>query len=302
MAIGKSEIIYKITSFIPKGKVSTYTSLADLSGVKSPRLVGNLLHQNLDPEKIPCHRVVNSSGLVAINYAFGGVGEQIRKLREEGVGIIGKKVNLSKHLWQPNKVLVLYFDLLKQYGAPGLWPWFGGDKPHTREEIALGAILTQNTNWRNVKAALGNLREEGAITIKQIYHLGRGDFEKLKVLIRPSGFYNQKAERLFSFSKYIIENFQGLENFFELPLRQAREKLLTIKGIGKETADTILLYAGEKPIFVIDNYTVKFVKAYNLSETTAYDSLQKLFITSLPKNAKVYQEYHALIVRWGKET
>jgi endonuclease-3 related protein len=217
----------------------------------------------------------------------------------------------------------LYFDLLKKYGEPGPWPWYeprrvhtypepdvvpgqfpsgaSGRVPSTPDEIVVGAILTQNTNWRNVESALGNLRAIGPITIEQIYSLGRGDFEKLKALVRPSGFYNQKAEYLFSLSKYLIENFQGWRNFFRLPLKQARENLLAIKGIGKETADTILLYAGNKPIFVIDSYTKRFFKAYNLSGTNDYDNLQKLFVESLPKNLRVYQDYHALIVKWGKE-
>jgi len=305
--INESDLVYKTTAFIPKGKVFTYSSLAKLAGIKSPRVVGSLLHKNTDPEKIPCHRIVNSKGAVAANYVFGGARQQIKKLRKEGVEITGGKISLSKYLWRPAKIFVLYLDLLKKYGEPGPWPWSpssrssSGQVPSTPDEIVVGAILTQNTNWRNVETALENLEAIGPITIEQIYSLGRGDFEKLKALVRPSGFYNQKADRLFSLSKYLIENFQGLRNFFKLPLKQARENLLAIKGIGKETADTILLYAGNEPAFVIDSYTKRFAREYKLCSELDYEALQKLFVESLPKNLRVYQDYHASIVKWGKE-
>lgn len=97
------------------------------------------------------------------------------------------------------------------------------------------------------------------------------------------------------------KNFTNLKNFFKLPFSEARQKLLLISGIGKETADTILLYAGNKPVFVIDAYTQKFAKAKNLNSDLDYDSLQNFFIKNLPKNVKLYQNYHALIIKWGKE-
>ena len=291
------EIVYKITSFIPKGKVLTYSALAKIAGVKSPRVVGNILHQNPDPKVVPCHRVVNRREQVAENYAFGGARAQLRKLQKEGVEAIGGRVDLTKHLWRPSRVLSLYFELLRKYGEPGLWPWWGEDKPCTREEIAIGAILTQNTNWKNVEKAISNLKRENI----RLVSFARGRLAKLKELIRPSGFYNQKAERLFRFSRFIVEGYGSLGKFFKLPASEAREKLLAINGIGKETADTILLYAGYKPVFVIDTYTKKFVKAYNLTKKTDYDALQKFFTENLPTDIKLYQDYHALIVRWGKE-
>jgi endonuclease-3 related protein len=100
----------------------------------------------------------------------------------------------------------------------------------------------------------------------------------------------------------MIENFRGLENFFKLPLKQARENLLAIKRIGEETADTILLYAGNKPIFVIDAYTKKFVQRYKLYSKLDYEALQELFTRDLPSKVDLYQDYHALVVRWGKES
>lgn len=156
-------------------------------------------------------------------------------------------------------------------------------------------------------------------------------------MIRPSGFYNQKAERLFEFCRFVVEGYGSLDRFFKLPVKEAREKLLSINGIGKETADTILLYAGGKPVFVIDAYTKEFASTRNLFKETdhdtavilgirqqvetpesdqvvdsgqarmtenaklTYDSLQQFFTKNLPTSTKLYQDYHALIVRWGKE-
>ncbi|OGY21877.1 MAG: hypothetical protein A2126_00665 [Candidatus Woykebacteria bacterium GWB1_45_5] len=114
------ELVYKIVSLIPKGKVLTYAALAKLAGVKSPRLVGKILHQNKDPKNIPCHRVVNSRGEAATNYAFGGAGDQLKKLRAERIETIKSRVNLTKHLWQPINCLSSYFKLLRNYSEPGL--------------------------------------------------------------------------------------------------------------------------------------------------------------------------------------
>jgi len=200
-----------------------------------------------------------------------------------------------------NKLPKLYENLLKEYGVPGPWPWFGRDQPHTPEEIAIGAILTQNTNRTNVGKALERLREANACTISGIYRLGKRDYNKLKILIRPSGFFNQKAKRLLEFSRYIIEVFGTLKKFFSLPLRQARNKLLCLNGIGPETADTILLYAGNKPAFVIDCYTQRFVKRYKLTRLEDYQKLQEFFTRNLPKKIQLYQAFHALIIRWGKD-
>ncbi len=301
------EIVYKITSFIPKGKALTYGGLARLAGLKSSRLVGNILHQNNDPKNIPCHRIVSRHGEAAENFAFGGANSQLGKLLSEGVKTKNHRVDLTKSLWQPSIPLLLYFNLLNNYGEPGPWPWFpsslnsSGQVPSTSEEIAIGAILTQNTNWKNVENVLDNLKKEKICNLRGIYNLEKTDYNKLKILIRPAGFYNQKANYLFGFCKYIIKNFKTLENFSKLPLEEAREKLLKLPGIGKETADTILLYAGNKPIFVIDAYTKRFAKFYNLETNLSYDNLQKIFTENLPEDTTLYQNYHALVVRWGKE-
>lgn len=318
--------VFKLVSFIPQGKVLTYGQIAKFLGIKSARVVGQILHQNPDPKNIPCHRVVFNDGSLAKSYAFGGKKEQWRKLKDEGITFYHLesdrhkmvRVDFKKHLWRPSKILKIYFQLLQKFGEPGPWPWFNQGPPATKEEIVIGAILTQNTNWDNVEKALNNLRKNKANNLQTIYQLGKKDLEFLKKLIRPSGFYNQKGERLFGLTKFIIENYKSLDNFFKLSIKKARNLLLSLKGIGEETADTILLYAGEKPIFVIDAYTKRFLEKYFSKELSffdrtkmaSYQNLQKFFMDNLPRpsrraglpaDVKLFQDYHALIVRWGKE-
>lgn len=293
-----NQLLYKTLLYIPKRKITTYGQLSQLLGIKNPRVVGNILHKNPDAPRVPCHRVVTQDGRMGTGYALGGPKAQEKRLRKEGIEITGGRVNLAKHLWSPSKVLYLYLLLLSRYGEPGPWPWFGNGPAHTPEEIAIGAILTQNTNWKNVEKALYNLKANRVCTIRELYKLGEKDYAKLKELIRPSGYYNQKAKRLFEFCKFITEQYKNLKPF--LKQRTAREELLALHGIGPETADTILLYAGNQPVFVIDAYTKRFAKYYNLTKEASYQNLQKFFMENLPKDAKLFQDYHALIVKWGK--
>lgn len=265
---------------------------------KGARAVGNILHKNPNAPRVPCHRVVTRDGRMGSNYGLGGPKAQEKRLRKEGVLSVNGKVNLKKHLWTPSLVLELYLRLLSVFGEPGPWPWFGNGPAHTPEEIAAGAILTQNTNWKNVKKALDNLKANGVRTIEDIYRLGVKDYTRLKELVRPSGYYNQKARRLFEFCKFIITKHKTLKKF--LARETAREELLALHGIGPETADAILLYSGNVPIFVIDAYTKRFAKYYNLTKETPYQNLQKFFMENLPKDARLFQDYHALIVKWGK--
>lgn len=317
----KKQLIYHLLSLIPSGKIMTYGQISRFLKINSARLVGQILQQNKNP-KIPCFKVVFSDGSLAKNYGFGGIKKQREFLEKDGVVFQQKnyyfrhdrcqngKVDLEKSLWKPTKILEYYFYLLKKLGEPGHWPWFGQGPKHTKEEIVIGAVLTQNTNWRNVEKALANLRKRGLNTLFAIYTLGKINFEDLKNLVRPSGFYNQKAERLFNLAKFIIDNYGELQNFFLLPLKEARSKLLSLRGIGPETADTILLYAGEKPIFVVDNYTKRFCQKYFTDLPSFYDRakmadysiLQKFFMDkdNLPQSTKLFQDYHALIVEWGK--
>ena len=201
------------------------------------------------------------------------------------------------------KINRLYISLLKKYGeSQGFWKmWCNSKKSRkNKEEIALGAILTQRTNWQNVEKAFDNLRKKDSLSIEKIYKISDNNIKSLEKLVRPSGFYKQKAKRLFLFCKFIIENHGSLNNFFKQDLKTCRSQLLEIPGIGQETADSILLYAGDKLVFVIDEYTRRFVKKYKLAENLSYDFLQKLFENNLKKDYCLYQNFHALIVIDGK--
>ena len=172
------------------------------------------------------------------------------------------------------KIYQLYLSLLRKYGNPKeFWKnWCKRNKTwQDREEIALGAILTQRTSWQNVELVFKNLREANVLSIEKIYQVGKKSRGSLEELIRSSGFYKQKAQRLFQLCKFIIENHKSLERFFGQDLKTCRQQLLKIYGIGPETADSILLYAGDKPIFVIDEYTRRFVKKHKLSTKFSYD-------------------------------
>jgi len=208
--------------------------------------------------------------------------------------------NKNKKHYKMNAFKNLYQELKKKYGLPyGQWVlWCKKQKNNReREEVIIGAILTQRTNWRNVELAIKNLNQAKIKSLKDIY--GRGP-KKLESLIKPSGFYKTKAQYLFNLAKFIIENYGGLEKMKKEKTEVLREKLLKLKGIGPETADSILLYALDKPIFVIDEYTRRLVKKRKLAKNLSYTSLQKLFEKNLRKDFKLYQDFHALIVIDGK--
>ena len=191
---------------------------------------------------------------------------------------------------------------MEKYRKPkGFWKKWCKEKKtkRDREEIVLGAILTQGTNWKNVELALNNLKKAKVISLKDIYRLGK---RSLAPLIKPSGFYKQKTERIYQFCKFIIENYGSLERFFKQDLATCREELLKLPGIWLETADSILLYAGQKPIFIIDEYTRRFVKKHKISNNLSYNYLQDLFQKNLPRDIKIYQDFHAMIVLEGKGT
>jgi endonuclease III related protein len=202
------------------------------------------------------------------------------------------------------KIYQLYLSLCKKYGEPEeFWKeWCGKKDIKVREKIALGAILTQRTSWQNAELALRNLKKAMALSIEGVYQAGGRNPELLEELIRPSGFYKQKAKRLYQFCEFIIKNYGALSKFFRQDLEVCRNQLLEIPGIGPETADSILLYAGDKLIFVIDEYTRRFARKHNISNEFSYDYLQDLFQKSLPKDIKIYQDFHAIIVLEGKGT
>lgn len=196
----------------------------------------------------------------------------------------------------------LYKELKDKYGKPKDQWQLWCKRPKTdreREEVLIGAILTQRTNWKNVELALNNLKESKINSLKDIYRLGA---KKLAPLIKPSGFYKAKAQYLFNLAEFIIKNYGSLEEMRKAELKGLREKLLKLKGIGSETADSILLYALDKPIFVIDEYTRRLVKNHHLTAQTNYHFLQKLFEENLKRDYRLYQDFHALIVIDGKNT
>lgn len=196
-----------------------------------------------------------------------------------------------------NLIQDLYLSLLKKHGKPKkYWPqWCASKKTlKEREIIAIGAILTQRTSWRNAHLALLALKRRRMLSIKKIANLK--DFPILVESLKPAGFYNTKPKRLFAFCSFITSNYGGLSNFMKEDTKVAREKLLEVYGIGPETADTILLYACDKPTFVIDEYTRRLAIREKLANDLKYNSLKKLFERSLTKDSRVYQNFHALII------
>jgi len=192
-----------------------------------------------------------------------------------------------------------YQNLLELYGHQHWWP------SDSAFETAVGAILTQNTNWLNVEKAIVNLKREDVLTPQRILEI---DLEKLKELIRPSGFFNQKSERLKTLANWWIQNAESVSA--ENP-QFWRNSLLSLKGVGEETADSILLYCFDIPTFVIDTYTKRLFKSYDFmknefgAETLKkwkYQDWQKLFMANLRNEADLFNEYHALIVIHNKHT
>ncbi len=196
-----------------------------------------------------------------------------------------------------DKIYHFYLKLLKKHGKPvRFWPNWCAAKKSSRDQeiIALGAILTQHTSWRNADLALQNLKDAGLFSITAIAKLR--NIRKLTKLIRPAGFFQSKPKRLQGFCKFVVEEYGNLINFGQEELKVAREKLLALYGIGPETADTILLYALGMPSFVIDEYTKRLVKRKKLAKRFDYNFLKGFFEASLPKSPALYRDFHALII------
>lgn len=197
-----------------------------------------------------------------------------------------------------NKVYQLYLELHQKYGSTEkFWPqWCASKKsPRLRELIAIGAILTQRTNWYNADLALRNIKREKLLSLRKI--AGLTNLERLTDLLRPAGFCQTKPKRLFDFCSFVIEEYGSLADLMrEHRKKVVREKLLALNGIGPETADVLLLYVLDKPSFVIDEYTKRLVKKRNLATNLAYDHLKELFEQSLPRDVKLYQDFHVLII------
>lgn len=204
--------------------------------------------------------------------------------------IIGQKSSydpVSKRLMRLYETLFLFF---------GPQHWWPGE---TAFEVMVGAVLTQNTNWKNVERAIANLKERGLLDPVRLNKL---DQKELAELIRPAGYYNIKAKRLKNLLSTVNEKFEGdLNQIFSLDTESLRQVLLSVKGIGKETADSIILYAAKKPIFVVDSYTYRVLSRHNIiPEESTYEDIQELFHTHLERDERLYNEYHALIVKLCK--
>lgn len=187
------------------------------------------------------------------------------------------------------------YELLYQRYGPGYW-WPG----QGRFEIVVGAILTQNTNWGNVEKAIANLKAADCLTAERLYRM---DVSELARLIRPTGYYNIKAKRLKNFLGWLFDNYDGeLDRLDGLGTDVLRQELLKIKGIGAETADSILLYAFERTVFVVDTYTCRILGRHGFIEEGAdYEQVREFFESNLAGDVKLFNEYHALLVRVGKE-
>jgi len=197
-----------------------------------------------------------------------------------------------------NPIARFFAVLLRRYGPQHWWP---ADTPF---EVIVGAILTQSTAWTNVEKAIANLKRAGMLSARGLEALPEADLARL---IRPSGYYNQKAKKLKVFLEYLRRRHRGsLARMFRLPASQLRGELLELHGIGEETADSILLYAGGRPAFVVDAYTRRIARRHGLIEASSsrhpasYHDIQALFERHLPRRAAVYNEFHALLVETGK--
>ncbi|MBZ0258941.1 endonuclease III domain-containing protein [bacterium] len=189
-------------------------------------------------------------------------------------------------------LLRIYQTLRDHFGHRDWWP---GDSPL---EIAVGAILTQNTNWKNVEKAIVNLKAAKALSYRALRDI---ETEALAQLIRPSGYYNQKALKIKAFIHFVEVNYNGsLKRLFAEETQTLREGLLSVKGIGPETADSILLYAGEHVSFVIDLYTYRVLTRHGwIGEDAKYDEMKQLFEGGLPRELGLYNDYHAQLVAVG---
>jgi len=199
-----------------------------------------------------------------------------------------------------NKIAEVYGRLYEYYGPQHWWP---AEEPF---EMIVGAILTQSAAWTNVEKAIGNLKQAGALSPEALRRLPETE---LAQIIYPSGYYNVKARKLKAFAEYFGARYgDNLEKLFRRDTNELRNELLSVYGIGEETADSILLYAGHKPVFVIDAYTRRISGRLGLRPTVPsapstgkYVDYQRLFMTALPLSAVLFNEYHALLVRLAKE-
>jgi len=186
----------------------------------------------------------------------------------------------------------IYAHLLRSFGHRHWWP------AETRDEVIIGAILTQSVAWKNVKTAINNLKHHDLLTLEAVYKV---DASIIAPLIKPTRFYNQKAKKLKAFTEFLFSKYGGsLDVIFSEDLEELRKELLTVNGLGEETVDSILLYAGGKSIFVIDAYTKRVFSRLGLTdEKWSYREYQRFFMERLDRNVELYNDFHAQIVHLG---
>ena len=199
-------------------------------------------------------------------------------------------VQMTKERQMRQRLMDIFDKLLAAFGPRHWWP---GDSPL---EVMIGAVLTQNTSWRNVEKAIDRLKERSLIDMARIAEIDEGE---LAQVIRPAGYYNIKAKRLKALITGFYPRFGGaMEKTADVSTADLRAYLLSLNGIGPETADSILLYALERPVFVVDAYTRRFLGNHGLTgHGLDYDGIQRFFMDNLPEDTYLFNEYHALIVR-----
>jgi len=192
------------------------------------------------------------------------------------------------------RLMRIFSSLYSFYGPQKWWP------AETPFEVAIGAILTQNTNWSNVEKAIRNLKNKNLLNLEGLNNI---PIKELSQLIKPSGYYNIKAKRIRAFLDFMVDNnYRSIEGLKKLGTDSLRRKILSVYGIGPETADSILLYALEKPVFVIDAYTKRVLSRHGImSMKSSYKDFQDLFHSELAHDFRLFNEYHALFVRVGKD-
>lgn len=190
---------------------------------------------------------------------------------------------------QENQTFALFNKLSNHYGKQNWWP------ATTKFEMAIGAILTQSTNWNNANKALANLADNDLLSPTHLHQISR---DRLSQIIRPSGYYTIKASRIKALASHVYSSYQDdFESYLRQPKEALREDLLSIKGIGKETADAIILYGAEEAMFIVDEYTKRlFSRLGHGPLNKVYDEWQDFFHSTVPKITSVYSEYHAIIV------
>lgn len=204
-----------------------------------------------------------------------------------------RKKPYGKNSKTGKKLLAMYRAAFEHFGHADWWP---GDTPF---EIIIGAFLTQNTNWKNVEKAIENLKAQNLLCAHRMWHAGDAE---IAGLIRPSGYYNVKTRRIKNFLACLHTDFGGsLERMFELDAAHLRDVLLAVKGAGRETADSIVLYAAGKCTFVVDAYTKRIFSRHGFFDPdTDYDDVKAFFESNLPRKTELFNDYHAQIVNVAK--